>query len=73
MEVGDLIEIENSQSKELIGTAIITLKETVTFLDVPTKFGESRDELRKRLESYYKINILDKDEFLKLGFKFHGK
>ncbi|MBI5358671.1 ASCH domain-containing protein [Candidatus Amesbacteria bacterium] len=71
LEVDDLVEIENSQTKELNGTAVITLKEKVTFIDVPTKFSETREELRKRLETYYNTKIVDDDSFLKLSFRLY--
>ena len=70
LEIGDLIELENSQTKETIGLATITAKKKVTFLDLPQKFNESLEGKRKRLESYYKTSISNSDNFLMLEFNF---
>jgi hypothetical protein len=77
LNVGDLVNIQDSQSKEIVGTATVFGKSACTFKDLPlsTETHESyRDKEHQRTvqSGYYAFlgrPIADSDPFLVLSFK----
>lgn len=76
LRVGDTVRLQNSQSGEMVGSAVITSKNYVTFKELPLEGGghESygdKEHQRKVFSGYYAYigrPIEDDDEFLVLGF-----
>lgn len=77
LQVGDVVSIQDSSSKQIMGKAMITGKSSTTFDAIPLNSGihesyKDKEHQRKVLSGYYAYigrPIEDKDEFLVFDFK----
>ncbi len=77
LNVGDLINLQNSSTRNMVATAIITRKANTTFKDIPIKTGghesyRNKEHQRQVLSGYYAYigrKIADDDQFLVFDFK----
>lgn len=77
LQVGDVVSIQDSSSKQIVGKATITGKSSTTFDELPLDSGafksyKDKEHQRKVLSGYYAYigrPIEDKDEFLVFDFK----
>ncbi|MBW4061018.1 ASCH domain-containing protein [Candidatus Saccharibacteria bacterium] len=75
-QVGDLVEIQNSTTKEIVGQARILAKRSTTFEGVPVNTGthesyRDKEHQRQVLSGYYAYigrEIADDDPFLIFDF-----
>jgi hypothetical protein len=81
LQIGDVVEIQDSSSKRIMGKAKITAKSSTTFKELPLNNGShesyrDKDHQRHVLSGYYAYigrPIDEKDEFLVFDFKLLDK
>ena len=80
LNIGDVVKIQNSASKEIVGQAQITRKSSTTFKDLPLTNGthesyKNKEQQRAVLSGYYAYigrPISDDDQFLVFDFRLTG-
>jgi len=77
LQAGDVVSIQDSSSKQMVGKAKITGKSSITFKKLPLDSGihesyKDKEHQRKVLSGYYAYigrPIKDEDEFLVFDFQ----
>ncbi len=77
LNIGDLVNIQNSETKEIVGKAKITNKNQTTFQEIPLNTGDhesyrDKEHQRQVLSGYYAYigrPIADNDPFLVFEFE----
>lgn len=77
LKPGDIVSLQNSDTKKIIGKAEVVDKSQLTFAELPLKTSghetyKNKGHQRKVLSGYYaylKRELRDNDVFLKLEFK----
>lgn len=81
LQVGDIVSIQDSSSKQIVGSAKITHKSSTTFKDLPLDSSahesyRDKEHQRSILSGYYAYigrPIQDEDDFLVFDFQLLGK